>query len=51
MKHTNRLGPTFFVCVFAIFVTAAQDYFFKDKAPFDPKIPSPEDFLGYPIGQ
>ena len=28
----------------------AQDYFFKNAAPFDPKIPSPEAFLGYPIG-
>jgi hypothetical protein len=28
----------------------AQDYFFKDKAPFDSNIPSPETFLGYPIG-
>ena len=27
-----------------------QDYFFKDYAPFDPQIPSPEEFLGYPIG-
>ena len=23
----------------------AQDYFFKDKAPFDASIPSPEEFL------
>ena len=29
----------------------AQDYFFKDKAPFNPEIPSPEQFLGYPIGE
>ncbi|MEM7087700.1 MAG: M14 family zinc carboxypeptidase [Bacteroidota bacterium] len=29
----------------------AQDYFFKDKAPFDPGIPTPEAFLGYPIGE
>ncbi len=28
----------------------AQDYFFKDKAPFDASIPSPETFLGYPVG-
>lgn len=28
----------------------AQEYFYKDKGPFDPKIPSPEQFLGYPIG-
>ncbi|MBL4606189.1 MAG: zinc carboxypeptidase [Flavobacteriaceae bacterium] len=38
-----------------LFLTAfnavSQDYFFKDKAPFDAKIPSPEEFLGYPIGE
>ena len=28
----------------------AQDYFFKDKAPFNPDIPSPEEFLGRTIG-
>ena len=31
--------------------TLAQDYFFKDKAPFDSNIPTPEEFLGYPIGK
>jgi hypothetical protein len=29
----------------------AQDYFFKDKAPFNKVIPTPEEFLGYPIGE
>jgi hypothetical protein len=28
----------------------AQDYFLKKYEPFDPEIPSPEQFLGYPIG-
>lgn len=28
----------------------AQEYFFKDRGPFDPNVPSPEQFLGYPIG-
>lgn len=28
----------------------AQDYFYGDQGPFDDKIPSPEEFLGYPIG-
>ncbi len=39
--------------LFVIMVSTAfaQDYFFKDKAPFDSNIPSPEEFLGYPIGQ
>ena len=30
---------------------SAQDYYFKDKAPFDASIPSPEAFLGYAIGE
>ena len=29
----------------------AQEYFLKKYSPFDPNIPSPEEFLGYPIGQ
>ena len=29
----------------------SQDYFFKNKAPFNAQIPSPEAFLGYPIGE
>ncbi|MEQ9119799.1 M14 family zinc carboxypeptidase [Fulvivirga sp.] len=29
----------------------AQDYFYKKLEPFDPAIPSPEQFLGYPIGE
>ncbi len=29
---------------------SAQDYFFKKFHPFNPNIPSPEEFLGYPIG-
>ncbi|MGB0789471.1 MAG: M14 family zinc carboxypeptidase, partial [Marinirhabdus sp.] len=31
--------------------TKAQDYFLKDRGPFDTNIPSPEAFLGYPVGQ
>jgi hypothetical protein len=30
---------------------AAQDYYFKDKAPFNKAIPTPEEFLGYEIGE
>jgi hypothetical protein len=30
---------------------AAQDYYFKDKAPFNTAIPTPEEFLGYEIGK
>jgi hypothetical protein len=29
---------------------SAQDYFFKNKGPFNPDIPTPEEFLGRPIG-
>jgi hypothetical protein len=30
--------------------SAQQDYFFKNTGSFDAKIPTPEQFLGYPIG-
>lgn len=36
---------------FLTFSLFAQDYFYKDKAPFNSDIPSPESFLGYPIGE
>jgi len=46
----RRLG--WVVCLFFGTLTFAQNrYFFPDhKAPFDPAIPTPEQFLGYPIG-
>ena len=28
----------------------AQEYFLATKGPYDPAIPTPESFLGYPIG-
>nr|WP_299384298.1 M14 family zinc carboxypeptidase [Allomuricauda sp.] len=38
--------------VFLISTTlSAQDYFFKKYHPFNPQVPSPEEFLGYPVGQ
>ena len=40
-----------FVLIFSSLIVLGQDYFFKDKAPFNPDIPSPEAFLGYPIGE
>jgi hypothetical protein len=43
-----------FAMICSLFITkttTAQDYFFKDKTPFDTNIPSPEAFLGYPIGE
>ena len=40
-------SPIVLLLITAVF---AQDYFLKDKGPFDPKIPTPEQFLGYGIG-
>ena len=39
------------VLFFTVFNSFSQEYFFKDKNPFNPKIPSPEEFLGYAIGE
>ncbi|SDG50380.1 M14 family zinc carboxypeptidase [Psychroflexus sediminis] len=36
--------------ILAIGHLQAQDYFLEDRGPFDPGIPSPEKFLGYPVG-
>jgi hypothetical protein len=43
-----RLVFTLFLFTVTI---SSQNYFLKDKAPFNPDIPSPEQFLGYPIGE
>ena len=29
----------------------SQDYYYEKYAPFDENIKSPEEFLGYPIGE
>ena len=31
--------------------TAQQDYFFPEKGPFNEDIPTPEEFLGYEVGE
>ena len=36
---------------FAALTTQAQDYFFGNQAPFDAKVPTPEEFLGHAIGE
>ncbi len=44
----------FFTLVFIFNIgqtITAQEYYFKDKAPFDAAIPTPEAFLGYKIGE
>ncbi len=37
-------------CCFSIKTTAQNNYFYPNTGSFDPKVPSPEQFLGYPIG-
>lgn len=50
MKHICSL--LLFGCMFWSQATIlAQDYYFKAYKPFDNSIPSPEEFLGYPIGE
>jgi len=46
MKHLIK-----FVFILTISISVySQDYFYGNQGPFDAKIPSPEQFLGYPIG-
>ncbi|WP_445384537.1 M14 family zinc carboxypeptidase [Robiginitalea sp. IMCC44478] len=40
----------FYLLLLSISICYSQDYFLKQYEPFDPDIPSPEDFLGYGIG-
>ncbi len=40
-----------FLAFFCTISTFAQDYFYKKFQPFNADIPSPEAFLGYPIGE
>ncbi|WP_298547196.1 M14 family zinc carboxypeptidase [uncultured Aquimarina sp.] len=51
MRLTHFLKLTFFISLLCTIPVIGQDYFLKDKAPFIPEIPSPEEFLGYPIGE
>lgn len=41
---------TLIVCFFSV-QSFSQDYFLKDKGPFNPTVPSPEEFLEYGIGE
>ena len=36
--------------LFCSLTTSAQDYFFNQFKPFNKNVPSPEEFLGYPVG-
>ena len=40
----------FFTCFLAALQLTAQDYYYGEYQPFDSSIPSPEEFLEYPIG-
>jgi len=42
---------TFSLILFFNLSIFSQDYFYGRQGPFDEKIPSPEEFLGYPIGE
>lgn len=46
-----RLSLFLFCFIFSSTAFAQHDYFFPGKSNFDTKIPSPEQFLGYPIGE
>lgn len=47
----NQRRPLLLIAVMcSIQLSIAQDYFTKDEGPFNPEIPSPEQFLGYEIG-
>ena len=49
MKYLYKLTTI----IFFLFVlhANAQDYYYKEYQPFNEKIPSPEEFLGYKIGE
>ena len=49
MKNKYKLF-VFLLLVFMQYSIYAQDYYFKEYKPFNEKIPSPEEFLGYSIG-
>ena len=51
MKLNKKLFTTIIMLIIVVISVNAQDYFFKNKAPFNAQIPSPEAFLGYPIGE
>ena len=52
MKTINKIAGLFAVLLITVLQASAQNsyYFPKASATLDSKIPSPEQFLGYPIG-
>jgi len=51
MKLIKQHFFIFFISLLTFSTVSSQDYFFKNKAPFNNVIPTPEAFLGYPIGE
>lgn len=49
MKTIRNIIAALFI-LFAISAQAQTSYYFPDGGSFDPSIPTPEQFLGYPIG-
>ena len=47
MKHLSLLFALIFMSAQAV----AQDYFLKRYQPYEDQISSPEEFLGYGIGE
>jgi len=50
MKRNKYLIALICSCILVSSISA-QEYFFKNQAPFNAQIPTPEEFLGYPIGE
>ncbi|MEN8187117.1 MAG: M14 family zinc carboxypeptidase [Bacteroidota bacterium] len=48
LLYKFRLSFLFFLISYSI---NSQDYYFKEYQPFNKEIPSPEEFLGYKIGE
>lgn len=46
----KKLIVLFFACAMSVISLAQNSYFFPAGVTFDPAIPSPEQFLGYPVG-
>ena len=51
MVFFRQFSFLMYMLFFVNLQVSGQDYFLRDKGPFDPSIPSPEAFLGYPIGE
>jgi hypothetical protein len=50
MKHSIRIFSLLIALFASYFAQAQNDYFFPTGTKLNPNIPSPEQFLGYPVG-